>query len=91
LDSFKDRIRRKIKENILPPESVPTGVKAQVKIVVLPDGSVMDPVIVKSSGNSAYDDAVVRGILRAQPLPLPDEPELRQELRDLITSFTHEK
>ena len=60
--------------------------------MVLPTGEVLEPIlIVKSSGNKAYDEAVERGIIRSQPLPLPEDPELWQQFRELRLPFTHEK
>jgi colicin import membrane protein len=37
----------------------------------------------RSSGNSAYDDAVQRAILRASPLPLPPDPAMFNMFREL--------
>ena len=85
MQSYIDRITAKIKENTLVPASVPSGVSLTIKFVVLPDGSVLDGSIrvVKSSGQSSYDDAVQRAIIAAQPLPMPDDPALRRQMRDV--------
>jgi colicin import membrane protein len=91
LASFEDAIRTKIRGSTEVPLTVPAGLTLQVRISVLPDGSVVSSRVVTSSGNRAYDEAVLKGIERAQPLPLPTDPELRQKFRDITLWFTHEK
>ena len=41
----------------------------------------------KPSGNAAYDAAVERAINRAQPLPMPPDPALVKEFRELNLKF----
>jgi colicin import membrane protein len=41
---------------------------------------------VKSSGHRGYDEAVLRAILKSQPLPRPERPELF--VRELRLNFT---
>jgi colicin import membrane protein len=52
-------------------------------VTVLPGGDVMDVVLLKSSGNTAYDNAAERAIYKAQPLPLPDDAGLQKMFREL--------
>ena len=47
-----------------------------------------DAVLVKSSGITACDEAVERAILQSQPLPLPPDPSLRAQFRNLNLKFT---
>ena len=92
IDRYKLAIINKIRGNTEVPEGVPSGTTLEVDLTVLPTGEVMMPVrIVKSSGNALYDQAVVRGIMRSQPLPLPAEPELRREFRMTHLQLKHEK
>ena len=92
IDRYKLAIINKIRGNTEVPEGVPSGTILEVDLTVLPTGEVMMPVkIVKSSGNTLYDQAVVRGIMRSQPLPLPTEPELRREFRVTHLQLKHEK
>ncbi|NDU91248.1 MAG: TonB C-terminal domain-containing protein, partial [Ferrovum sp.] len=92
IDRYKLAIISKIRGNTEVPEGVPSGTTLEVDLTVLPTGEVMMPVkIVKSSGNAFYDQAVVRGIMRSQPLPLPTEPELRREFRVTHLQLKHEK
>ncbi|MDE2424185.1 MAG: TonB C-terminal domain-containing protein [Betaproteobacteria bacterium] len=91
LDAFKIAIIAKIKHHTKVPLSVPKGSTTVVKITVLPDGTVLNKMISQSSGNVAYDQAVLDGIERSQPLPLPDDIKLRRQFRDMELTFTHEK
>ncbi|KRH77993.1 IgA-specific serine endopeptidase autotransporter precursor [Ferrovum sp. JA12] len=91
LDAFKLAIIAKIKHHTKVPLSVPKGSTTIIKITVLPDGTVLNKVITQSSGNTAYDQAVLEGIDRSQPLPLPDDIKLRRQFRDMELNFTHEK
>jgi colicin import membrane protein len=44
---------------------------------------VLDAVRLKSSGNTAYDEATERAIYKAQPLPMPTDPVLKKRFREL--------
>lgn len=92
IDRYKLAIINKIKANTEVPEGVPDGLTLEVDLTVLPTGEILTPVrVVKSSGNAAYDQAVLRGIMRSQPLPLPPEPELRRDFRTTHLQLKHEK
>jgi len=45
----------------------------------------------KSSGNAAYDNAVERGILKSDPLPLPPDPAMFKDFRILELKFQPRK
>ncbi len=80
---YQDMIRSKIRHNIImPPDVLPTAA-AEFQVTLLPDGSVLDAVLMKSSGNAAYDEATERAIYKAQPLPIPTDPELKKRFREL--------
>jgi len=80
---YQDMIRSKIRHNIFMPPDVSPTVAAEFKVTLLPDGSVLDAVLLKSSGNAAYDEATERAIYKAQPLPIPTDPVLKQRFREL--------
>ncbi len=92
IDQYKLAIINKIRGNTEVPDGVENGTTLELDLTVLPTGEVLLPVkIVKPSGNPLYDQAVVRGIIRSQPLPLPTEPELRREFRVTHLQLKHEK
>lgn len=92
VDRYKLAIINKIRGNTEVPEGVPAGLTLEVDVTILPDGGVLEPVrIVKSSGDPRYDQAVLRGILRSQPLPLPSDVVLRRLFRVTHLQIHHEK
>ncbi len=92
IDRYKLAIINKIRANTEVPEGVANGVTLEVDITVLPTGEILMPVkIIKPSGSPPYDQAVLRGIMRSQPLPLPGDPELRRDFRTTHLQLKHEK
>jgi colicin import membrane protein len=57
-------------------------------VYLLPTGEVQSVRVTKSSGNNAYDEAVVRAIEKSSPLPLPDDREARAAFVPEL-SFVH--
>ncbi|MGH8722673.1 MAG: energy transducer TonB [Burkholderiales bacterium] len=51
----------------------------------MPTGEVLDAKLAISSGHTAYDDAVLRAILKSSPLPKPDTAGLFE--RELKLTF----
>lgn len=44
---------------------------AQVQIEIEPDGTVRDVSLRRGSGNSLYDDSIIRAVRKASPVPVP--------------------
>ncbi len=92
IDRYKLAIINKIKNNTEVPEGVPDGTTLEVDVTILPTGEVLSPIkIVQSSGSAQYDQAVIRGIMRSQPLPLPPDMALRRDFRTTHLQLRHEK
>jgi len=84
IETYQDRIRNKIRRKMKMVADVPDSAEAVFKVTLLPDGMLMDdPVLVKSSGFPAYDDAAERAILSAEPLPVPADAMLQKMFREL--------
>jgi len=82
LAGWIDKIRGKIRGNIVLPQDIQGNPEAIFNVVQLPTGEVISTKLVKSSGHRSYDDAVERAILKSSPLPKPDKAELfSRELR----------
>jgi colicin import membrane protein len=47
--------------------------RARVRVRILPSGMIQDVRIEQSSGNSNFDDSVVRAVTKASPVPTPPE------------------
>ncbi len=86
---YKDKIAAKIKRHIVLPPGVSLNIEANFNVTLLPSGEVLNVSLVKSSGNEAYDSAVERAILKAQPFPLPPiERNMFNRFRDLRLKFS---
>lgn len=83
LATWVDRIRAKIRGNILLPPDLKGNPEAIFDVVQLPTGEVLSAKLRKSSGHAGYDQAVERAILKSSPLPRPDRPELFQRELEL--------
>ena len=88
LDKYRKGISDKIKKFIVRPPNLQGTEESEFDIVVLPDGNVLGVKLRKPSGNAAYDNAVERAISRAQPLPMPPDPVLLKEFRELNLKFS---
>jgi len=70
--AWVDKIRAKIRGNIVLPPDLKGNPEALYLVTQLPTGEVLQARLVISSGHTAYDDAVHRAILKSSPLPKPD-------------------
>jgi colicin import membrane protein len=90
VDEYRARIKNKI-YSWMNRQSCGNAVP-EYSISVMPTGQVAGmPKLVKSSGIPACDDAALRAIMQAQPLPLPPDPELFANFRDLRIPFKPEQ
>jgi len=87
LASHIDKIRGKVRRFIVEPPGVPPNATAEFDVVLIPGGDVLSVKLRRSSGNTLYDEAVERAIMRAQPLPIPPEPQLFPQFRTLLLQF----
>ena len=67
--SYAGRLVGRIKPNITYPGEVIGNPRAEVEVRVAPDGTIISRRIVLSSGNKAWDDAVLRAIDKTEILP----------------------
>jgi colicin import membrane protein len=72
--SYAGRIRARIKPNIAFLDELPNNPEAHVVVHTAPDGTILSgekdgPKLVKSSGNKAWDDAVLKAITKTDKLP----------------------
>jgi colicin import membrane protein len=79
-----DKVRLKIKGNIVLPPDIKGNPEALFSVVQLPTGEVLSVKLKKSSGVAALDAAIERAVLKSSPLPRPDSgftPPREFELR----------
>jgi colicin import membrane protein len=66
---YAGRLAARIKPNVVFTDVAPGNPRAEVEVRTQPDGTITATKLVKSSGNSAWDEAVLRAIERTASLP----------------------
>ena len=59
----------KVRPNIVYPDTVAGNPRAEVEVRAAPDGTITSVRVIKSSGNPAWDEAVVRALHKTETLP----------------------
>jgi colicin import membrane protein len=85
LASWSDKIRARVRGNIILPRDIQGNPEAIFDVALLPNGEVLTVRKRKSSGHPAYDEAVERAIMKSSPLPMPDDRSVFR--RDLELTF----
>lgn len=80
---YKAKILAKIRRNIVMPPDLPGNPVAEFDVTLIPGGDILDVKLRTSSGFAAFDSAVERGIFLSKPLPVPPDPALFSEFRNL--------
>lgn len=74
---YRNQISAKVRGNTRLPENLQGNPEVRCLVRLLPTGEVQSVKVTRSSGNAAYDDAVVRAIEKSSPLPLPADRDAR--------------
>lgn len=85
LADYQNRIRSRVRNNLVRPPGLSGNPEAEFIVSQLPDGTVSSVRLQRSSGIASLDDAIERAIWRSSPLPLPTESSLFQ--RELRLTF----
>jgi len=89
LQSAIEAVRAKIiRFIVLPCGDFSATISLRVDVALLPNGDILGSKIIESSGYSSYDLAVERALLKAQPFPVPQAPELRRKFTHLDLRFS---
>ena len=78
LKAYADKIAAKVRGNIILPPGVSGNPVGVFYVDQLPDGSVIEVRLKRSTGNAQLDAAIERAIQKSSPLPKPDRAELFQ-------------
>lgn len=88
IGEYTEKIKAKIRGNVNKTLCGDGNPELRFEISVLPTGQLSgNPKLIKSSENSACDEAVERAIIASEPLPLPDEPGLKAQFKNLKLKF----
>ena len=82
-DKYVGIIQNHVKRFIVEPPHLQGNPQVEFDVVLIPGGEVLNVKLRRSSGVPAYDEAVERAIRKASPLPLPPDPTLFQQFREL--------
>jgi colicin import membrane protein len=67
--SYGGKVRAKVKPNIVFTEDISGNPTAEVEVRTALDGSIISQRLIKSSGNKAWDEAVIKAIIRTETMP----------------------
>ena len=86
-DRYTGMMRHKIERNWV---TIDQGDSRTVKLRVrmAPGGVVIDVQVEETSGLAAFDDAAVRAIYKSSPLPVSDEEDVFEAMREIVFNFT---
>jgi colicin import membrane protein len=67
--SYGGKVRAKVRPNVLFTANIDGNPSAEIEVRTAPDGTIVGQRLVKSSGNKAWDDAVIKAIIRTETMP----------------------
>lgn len=67
--SYGGKVRARVKPNIIFTEDIAGNPTGEVEVRSAPDGTIISQRLIKSSGNAAWDDAVIKAIIRTGTMP----------------------
>jgi len=83
VDKYKSLMVQAIASHWIVPEGVDIGATCKLLINLAPGGVVLNVELTKSSGNLALDRSAQAAVLKASPLPVPEEHELFDKVRTI--------
>ena len=90
VDKYKVLIRQRVSRSWNRPVGIAKGLKCVVRVRLTPSGEVLSAAVVRSSGNPIFDRSVEYAVYKAAPLPLPEDPALFDNFRDIEFLFSPE-
>ena len=84
LQSYTGRIKLMIERAWLPPSHAASNLRAVVHLTIDKQGRVEQLRVVQSSGNTMFDQSLIRAIKQVSPLPPPPEDPNEPSLEAVI-------
>ena len=91
VDKYKALIRQRVSRSWSRPVSSAKGLKCVVSVRLTPSGEVLAAAVVRSSGDSLFDRSVENAVYKSAPLPLPADPRLFDNFREIEFLFNPEE
>ena len=87
LSQYIPYIQDKIQRNWLRPAGSPKGLSCLILVKLIPGGEVVDARVVRSSGDALFDRSVETAVLKASPLPMPEDAAMFKYFREINFNF----
>lgn len=91
VDKYRILIRQRVSRSWNRPSGAAKGLKCTVSVRLAPGGEVLAARVVRSSGNPVFDRSVENAVYKAAPLPLPEDPTLFDNFREIEFLFSPEE
>lgn len=91
VDRYKALIRSQVTRNWNRPLGAAKGLKCEVHVRLTPGGEVVSAQVTRGSGNAVFDRSVENAVHKAAPLPLPADPALFDNFREIRFVFDPDK
>lgn len=83
IERYKAMVRQQIMRYWVVQKGLDKQDATKLFVRLAPTGTVLDVKVTGSSGNDALDRSAVAAVYKASPLPVPQDPELFREFREL--------
>jgi len=87
---FERLIVQRVTRNWIRPTGAAGDLNCLVRVRLAAGGEVLAVRVIRSSGNALFDRSVENAVYKASPLPVPDDPELFQYIREINLNFDPE-
>ena len=91
VDKYIPLIRQRVSRSWNSPVGIAKGLKCVVRVRLTTAGEVLSAAVVGPSGNERFDRSVENAVHKAAPLPLPDDPALFDNFREIEFVFDPDK
>ncbi len=91
IEKYRYLIKQRVSRSWNRPVGVAKGLKCEVHVRLTPSGEVLSANVVRSSGNAVFDRSVENAVYKAAPLPLPEDPALFDNFREIRFVFDPDK
>lgn len=87
VEKYRAEFAAAIEENRILSGVFAPNLQCKLRIMLLPDGSIMSVKVLESSGNPAFDDLSASAVYKSAPFEMPQDQELFAQLRDIVLAF----
>lgn len=87
VERYRAEFAAAIEENRILSSIFAGDMSCKLRIMLLPDGSILSIKVLESSGNSAYDELSASAVYKSAPFPMPEDQDLYAQLREIVLSF----